>query len=69
MAKLFLITRNSSGFGGVIGEATIADGDIVLGTAMKEADKAEFEKHGQKSLRENYRRDRDGVSRACRCRD
>jgi NAD(P)-dependent dehydrogenase (short-subunit alcohol dehydrogenase family) len=47
MAKLFLITGVSSGFGRALGEAAIADGNIVVGTVRKEADKAEFERLGK----------------------
>jgi NAD(P)-dependent dehydrogenase (short-subunit alcohol dehydrogenase family) len=47
MAKLILITGVSSGFGRALGEAAIADGDIVVGTVRREADKAEFEKLGK----------------------
>jgi NAD(P)-dependent dehydrogenase (short-subunit alcohol dehydrogenase family) len=47
MAKLFLITGVSSGFGRALGEAAIADGNIVVGTVRKEADKVEFEKLGK----------------------
>jgi NAD(P)-dependent dehydrogenase (short-subunit alcohol dehydrogenase family) len=44
MAKLILITGVSSGFGRALSEAAIADGDIVVGTVRKEADRVEFEK-------------------------
>jgi NAD(P)-dependent dehydrogenase (short-subunit alcohol dehydrogenase family) len=47
MAKLILITGVSSGFGRALSEAALADGDIVVGTVRKEADKAEFEKLGK----------------------
>jgi NAD(P)-dependent dehydrogenase (short-subunit alcohol dehydrogenase family) len=47
MAKLILITGVSSGFGRALSEAAIAQGDIVVGTVRKEADKAEFEKLGK----------------------
>jgi NAD(P)-dependent dehydrogenase (short-subunit alcohol dehydrogenase family) len=47
MAKLFLITGVSSGFGRALGEAAIVDGNIVVGTVRKEADKVEFEKLGK----------------------
>jgi NAD(P)-dependent dehydrogenase (short-subunit alcohol dehydrogenase family) len=44
MAKLFLITGVSSGFGRALGEAAISDGNVVVGTVRKEADKVEFER-------------------------
>jgi NAD(P)-dependent dehydrogenase (short-subunit alcohol dehydrogenase family) len=47
MAKLILITGVSSGFGRALSEAAIADGDIVVGTVRKEADRVEFEKLGK----------------------
>jgi NAD(P)-dependent dehydrogenase (short-subunit alcohol dehydrogenase family) len=47
MAKLFLITGVSSGFGRALGEATISDGNVVVGTVRKEADKIEFERLGK----------------------
>jgi NAD(P)-dependent dehydrogenase (short-subunit alcohol dehydrogenase family) len=47
MAKLILITGVSSGFGRALSEAAIADGDIVVGTVRKEADRVEFEKLGR----------------------
>jgi NAD(P)-dependent dehydrogenase (short-subunit alcohol dehydrogenase family) len=47
MAKLILITGVSSGFGRALSETAIAEGDIVVGTVRKEADKAEFEKLGK----------------------
>jgi NAD(P)-dependent dehydrogenase (short-subunit alcohol dehydrogenase family) len=47
MAKLILITGVSSGFGRALSEAAIVQGDIVVGTVRKEADKAEFEKLGK----------------------
>jgi NAD(P)-dependent dehydrogenase (short-subunit alcohol dehydrogenase family) len=47
MAKLFLITGVSSGFGRALGEAAISDGNVVVGTVRKEADKVEFERLGK----------------------
>jgi NAD(P)-dependent dehydrogenase (short-subunit alcohol dehydrogenase family) len=47
MARLILITGVSSGFGRALSEAAIADGNIVVGTVRKEADKTEFEKLGK----------------------
>jgi NAD(P)-dependent dehydrogenase (short-subunit alcohol dehydrogenase family) len=47
MAKLFLISGVSSGFGRALGEAAIAQGNIVVGTVRKEADKVEFERLGK----------------------
>ena len=47
MAQLFLITGVSSGFGRALGEAAISDGNVVVGTVRKEADKVEFERLGR----------------------
>jgi NAD(P)-dependent dehydrogenase (short-subunit alcohol dehydrogenase family) len=47
MAKLFLISGVSSGFGRALGEAAITQGNIVVGTVRKEADKVEFERLGK----------------------
>jgi NAD(P)-dependent dehydrogenase (short-subunit alcohol dehydrogenase family) len=47
MAKLFLITGVSSGFGRALGQAAISDGNVVVGTVRKEADKVEFERLGK----------------------
>ncbi|HEY4163078.1 MAG TPA: SDR family NAD(P)-dependent oxidoreductase, partial [Dongiaceae bacterium] len=44
MAKLFLITGVSTGFGRALAEAAVKDGHRVVGTVRKQADKAEFEK-------------------------
>jgi NAD(P)-dependent dehydrogenase (short-subunit alcohol dehydrogenase family) len=47
MAKLFLITGVSSGFGRALGEVAICEGNVVVGTVRKEADKVEFERLGK----------------------
>jgi NAD(P)-dependent dehydrogenase (short-subunit alcohol dehydrogenase family) len=47
MAQLFLITGVSSGFGRALGEAAICEGNVVVGTVRKEADKVEFERLGK----------------------
>jgi NAD(P)-dependent dehydrogenase (short-subunit alcohol dehydrogenase family) len=47
MAQLFLITGVSSGFGRALGEAAISEGNVVVGTVRKEADKVEFERLGK----------------------
>src|SRR6201990_249143 len=46
MAKTFLITGVSSGFGRALAEGAMADGHTVVGTVRKESDKAAFEKLG-----------------------
>jgi NAD(P)-dependent dehydrogenase (short-subunit alcohol dehydrogenase family) len=46
MAKTFLITGVSSGFGRSLAEAAIRDGHTVVGTVRKESDKAAFEQLG-----------------------
>jgi NAD(P)-dependent dehydrogenase (short-subunit alcohol dehydrogenase family) len=46
MAKTFLITGVSSGFGRALAEAALADGHTVVGTVRKPADKEAFEKLG-----------------------
>jgi NAD(P)-dependent dehydrogenase (short-subunit alcohol dehydrogenase family) len=47
MAKTFLITGVSSGFGRALAEAVLADGHIVAGTVRNEADKQKFEELGR----------------------
>ena len=47
MAKTFLITGVSSGFGRALAQAALRDGHIVVGTVRKESDKADFEQLGQ----------------------
>jgi NAD(P)-dependent dehydrogenase (short-subunit alcohol dehydrogenase family) len=47
MAQLFLITGVSSGFDRALGEAAICEGNVVVGTVRKEADKVEFERLGK----------------------
>jgi NAD(P)-dependent dehydrogenase (short-subunit alcohol dehydrogenase family) len=49
MAKTFLITGVSSGFGRALAEAALRDGHTVAGTVRKESDKRNFEKLGQGS--------------------
>jgi NAD(P)-dependent dehydrogenase (short-subunit alcohol dehydrogenase family) len=46
MAKTFLITGVSSGFGRALAEATLRNGHTVVGTVRKESDGADFEKLG-----------------------
>src|ERR1700759_5702326 len=46
MAKTFLITGVSSGFGRALAEAALRDGHTVAGTVRKEGDRADFEKLG-----------------------
>jgi NAD(P)-dependent dehydrogenase (short-subunit alcohol dehydrogenase family) len=46
MAKTFLITGVSSGFGRALAEAALNDGDTVVGTVRSEADKPAFEALG-----------------------
>jgi NAD(P)-dependent dehydrogenase (short-subunit alcohol dehydrogenase family) len=47
MAKLFLITGVSSGSIRPLAQAAISDGNVVVGTVRKEADKVEFERLGK----------------------
>jgi NAD(P)-dependent dehydrogenase (short-subunit alcohol dehydrogenase family) len=47
MAKTFLITGVSSGFGRALAEAALGDGHIVAGTVRNDADKRKFEALGQ----------------------
>ncbi len=49
MAKTFLITGVSSGFGRALAEAALRDGHTVVGTVRKESDKKNFEKPGRGS--------------------
>ncbi len=49
MAKIFLITGVSTGFGRALAEAAVKDGHIAVGTVRKESDRAEFEKLGPKA--------------------
>jgi NAD(P)-dependent dehydrogenase (short-subunit alcohol dehydrogenase family) len=44
MAKTFLITGVSSGFGRALAEAALRDGHTVVGTVRKESDRADFER-------------------------
>src|ERR1700751_5257909 len=46
MAKTFLITGVSSGFGRALAEAALSDGHTVAGTARNDADKQKFEALG-----------------------
>jgi NAD(P)-dependent dehydrogenase (short-subunit alcohol dehydrogenase family) len=46
MAKTFLITGVSSGFGRALAEAALRDGHTVAGTVRRESDRADFEKLG-----------------------
>jgi NAD(P)-dependent dehydrogenase (short-subunit alcohol dehydrogenase family) len=46
MAKIFLITGVSSGFGRALAEAALSDGHIVAGTVRNDADKRKFEALG-----------------------
>jgi NAD(P)-dependent dehydrogenase (short-subunit alcohol dehydrogenase family) len=47
MAKKFLITGVSSGFGRALAEAALSDGHIVAGTVRNDADKEKFEALGR----------------------
>jgi NAD(P)-dependent dehydrogenase (short-subunit alcohol dehydrogenase family) len=47
MAKTFLITGVSSGFGRALAEAALRDGHTVVGTVRKESDRAGFETLGE----------------------
>jgi NAD(P)-dependent dehydrogenase (short-subunit alcohol dehydrogenase family) len=47
MAKTFLITGVSSGFGRALAEAALADGHIAAGTVRNDADKQKFEALGR----------------------
>jgi NAD(P)-dependent dehydrogenase (short-subunit alcohol dehydrogenase family) len=47
MAKTFLITCVSSGFGRALAEAAVSDGHIAVGTVRNEADRQKFEALGQ----------------------
>jgi NAD(P)-dependent dehydrogenase (short-subunit alcohol dehydrogenase family) len=47
MAKTFLITGVSSGFGRALAEAALSDGHTVIGTVRNDADKAKFEALGK----------------------
>jgi NAD(P)-dependent dehydrogenase (short-subunit alcohol dehydrogenase family) len=47
MAKTFLITGVSSGFGRALAEAALSDGHIVAGTVRNDADKQKFEALGE----------------------
>jgi NAD(P)-dependent dehydrogenase (short-subunit alcohol dehydrogenase family) len=47
MAKTFLITGVSSGFGRALAEAALRDGHTVAGTVRKERDQADFERLGR----------------------
>jgi NAD(P)-dependent dehydrogenase (short-subunit alcohol dehydrogenase family) len=47
MAKRFLITGVSSGFGRALAEAALSDGHIVAGTVRNDADKEKFEALGR----------------------
>jgi NAD(P)-dependent dehydrogenase (short-subunit alcohol dehydrogenase family) len=47
MAKTFLITGVSSGFGRALAEAAMSDGHIVAGTVRNDADKQTFEALGR----------------------
>src|ERR1700721_1494880 len=47
MAKTFLITGVSSGFGRALAEAALGDGHIVAGTVRNDADKQKFEAIGR----------------------
>ena len=49
MAKTFLITGVSSGFGRALAEAALNDGHSVVGTVRSENDKAKFETLGQRA--------------------
>jgi NAD(P)-dependent dehydrogenase (short-subunit alcohol dehydrogenase family) len=47
MAKTFLITGVSSGFGRALADAALRDGHTVAGTVRKEGDRADFERLGR----------------------
>ena len=47
MAKTFLITGVSSGFGRALAEAALSDGHTVAGTVRNDADKQKFEALGR----------------------
>ncbi len=47
MAKTFLITGVSSGFGRALAEAALSDGHIVIGTVRNDADRQRFEALGR----------------------
>jgi NAD(P)-dependent dehydrogenase (short-subunit alcohol dehydrogenase family) len=47
MAKTFLITGVSSGFGRALAEAALSDGHIVAGTVRNDADRERFEALGE----------------------
>ena len=47
MAKTFLITGVSSGFGRALAQAALRDGHTVAGTVRKEGDRADFERLGR----------------------
>src|ERR1700744_5898131 len=47
MAKTFLITGVSSGFGRALAEAALADGHLVAGTVRNDADRQKFEALGK----------------------
>src|ERR1700742_2462050 len=47
MAKTFLITGVSSGFGRALAEAALRDGHTIVGTVRKDADKPAFERLGE----------------------
>jgi NAD(P)-dependent dehydrogenase (short-subunit alcohol dehydrogenase family) len=49
MAKTFLITGVSSGFGRALAEAAVREGHTVAGTVRKDGDKADFEKLGPRA--------------------
>jgi NAD(P)-dependent dehydrogenase (short-subunit alcohol dehydrogenase family) len=49
MAKTFLITGVSSGFGRALAEAALRDGHTVIGTVRKDADKQAFERLGERA--------------------
>src|SRR6202042_3938446 len=47
MAKTFLITGVSSGFGRALAEAALSDGHVIAGTVRNDADKQKFEALGR----------------------
>ena len=49
MAKTFLITGVSSGFGRALAEAALNDGHTVVGTVRSESDKTKFEALGERA--------------------